>query len=210
MALKNKSTCLNNLSIADAENFESPQKSSTPFKVNKNNPQNILKDNHNLNISVINKQDQLIQKTDVDIYNQQKLSENYNGLPELFHNDSDEDSTETENKTASVLNDSHNWMTLSDISVDKNGSNISNLFSEIDVDIQVKFEKPPRQSYPGKKRNNKSMFENEEENENSEVKIIKKYKKPKLKKNINTHEDILIQSINEHFSDVESFNLSVE
>lgn len=216
MAYKKKSTFLTDLSIADAENFEPPQQSSTPSKNIIRKSKRILKDNNSLNISIINKQDQ-IKKKDGKIDSQQLkpivpvVEENfkYDRVPELFC-DPEEESTEIDNTT--VANDSDDkWTTFSDISEDKNQTNVSDLLAEIEADIEVRFEKPPRRSYPGRKRNNKSLYENEdkEEKEEVEVKAIKKDRKPKQKK-IDPQEEAFIQSINEHFNDVETFSLAVE
>lgn len=215
MVLKKKSVLLSDFSITDAENFEPPQQSSTPSKINKSTSKRILKDNNSLNISVIKKRDKS-KKVNREVDNQQYkptlpvIVENYkyDRAPELFYSDPEDEITETE---ISVTNNSDDkWMTLSNVSEDKNSTNVSDILAEIDADIEVRFEKPPRRSYPGRKRNNKSMFEDEEENEEVEVKVIKKDKKPKQKKKINPQEEAFIQSINEHFNDVETFSLVVE
>lgn len=214
LARKKKSTCLNNLSHIDTENFEPPQLSSTPSNTNKKYSKRILKDNNSLNISIINKQDP-IKKLDTEIdFKQIKpllpaLEENYkyDHVPELFYSDPEEDTIKTENVTDY---ESDKWTTLSDSSEDKNNTNVSDILAEIDADIEIRFEKPPRRSYPGKKRNNKSLYEDNEEIEEIEVKTIKKDKKPKSKKKIDPQEEAFIQSINEHFNDVETFNLAVE
>lgn len=225
MVRKKKSTLLNDLSIMDAENFEPPQQSSTPSKIIRKNPKRILKDNNSLNISVINKQDQN-KKVDTEIDNEHYkpvlpvINENLkhlkgNRVPELFCSDPEEDEEDesaiTENITVSVTNSSDDkWMTLSDVSEDQNCTNVSDLIAEIEADIEVRFEKPPRRSYPGRKRNNKSMFEDEKENDEIEIKVTKKDKKPKQKKKVDQQEEAFIQSINEHFNDVETFSLIVE
>lgn len=222
MTRKKKLNRLNDLSVADAENFEPPQQSSTPAKfISKTSSKRVLKDNNSLNISVITKQDK---KQILDIETPEKLykpslpvieeSYKYDRVPELFCSDPEEEEEEeksitTDNKTTTVLNDSE-WMTFSGVSESNNGTNVSDILAEIDADIKVRFEKPPRRSYPGRKRNNKSMFEDIQEEEQVEVKATKKLKKPKQKKKANPEEEALIQSINEHFNDVETFSLIVE
>lgn len=216
------STCPNDFSIVDAENFEPPQQSSTPAKTNSRKSKRILKDNTNLNISVIGKQDQ-DKKVDVETDDQQYKSllpsvieENYeyDRVPELFCSDPEDDKIEDfskfENKTVTVINDSDDkWTTFSDVSEDKSAPNATDILAEIDADVQVRFEKPSRRSYPGRKRSNISLFEDKEEEE-VEVKVPKKDKKSKQKKKINPQEEAFIQSINDHFNDVESFSLIVE
>jgi len=212
MVRKKKSDHFNDFSITDIENFEPPQQSSTPSKINKNTSKRILKDNNSLNISVIKKKDKS-KKVDIKVDNQQYkptlpiIEENYiyDKIPELFYSD-----PEDETKISVTNNSDDKWMTLSDGSEAKSCTDVSDLLAEIDADIEVRFEKPPRRSYPGKKRNNKSMFEDEEENEEVEVKVTKKNKKTKQKKKIDPQEEAFIQSINEHFNDIETFNLVVE
>lgn len=218
MAYRKKSISIKDFSIVDAENFEPPQLSSTPSKIIKtNSKKRILKDNNSLNISVINKEDQnkkIRKEIDKPQYKpkipviEENLKENVkcNRLPELFYSDPEESFDIDEN-----INDSDDkWTTLTNVSEDKNCTNISDLLAEIDADIEVKFDKPPRRSYPGRKRNNKSLFDNEiEDIEEKEEKLIKKYKKPKKQK-INPQEEAFIRSINEHFNDIETFNLAVE
>jgi len=229
MVRKKKSANLNDLSIMDAENFVPPQQSSTPSKIIKMNPKRILRDNNSLNISIINKQDQN-KKVDAEIDNEQykpvlsAIKENYKCIrvPELFYSDpeeeeeeeekeNDEKSTITENITTSVANKSDDkWTTLSDTSEDQSCTNVSDIIAEIEADLEVRFEKQPRRSYPGRKRSNKSMFEDEKENDEVEVKVTKKDKKPKQKKKVDPQEEAFIRSINEHFNDVETFSLIVE
>lgn len=216
MARKKKTTFLNEFSIADAENFEPPQQSSTPSKNNIRKSKRILKDNNSLNISIINKQYQ-ITKEDENVDSQQLkpivpvVEENfkYDRVPELFC-DPEEECAVIEN-TTSVNDSDDKWTTFSDVSDDKNHTNVSDLLAEIEADIEVRFDKPPRRSYPGRKRNNKSLYEdeNKEEKEEIEVKTTKKDRKPKQKK-IDPQEEAFIQSINEHFNDVETFSLAVE
>lgn len=219
MNYKNKS-CLNNVSIMDAENFEHPQQSSTPSKTIRKSSRRILRDNNSLNISVINKHDEN-NKIDVEIDNQKckhtlpAIEENYNKynrVPELFYSDPEEESIDTNNiSVVTGIHDSDDkWMTFSDISENQNSTDISNLLAEIDADVKVRFNKPPRRSYPGRKRSNKSLFVDEEENEEMKVKISKKEKKPKQKIIIDPEEEAYIKSINEHFNDIESFSLAVE
>ncbi|XP_025411387.1 uncharacterized protein LOC112684219 [Sipha flava] len=217
MSYKKKSL-VNDLSIIDAENFEPPQLSSTPAKTIKRNSNRILKDNNSLNISVIKKQDQTI-KVDTEIEKQLykpnlpiiEEDYNYNRVPELFCSDPEEESTTNENTGVSVTNDSDDkWTTLSDTSENKSYSNVSDLLAEIDADVEPRFDKVARRSYPGRKRSNKSLYDDDEEEEkNIEVKVVKKDRKPKQKK-IDPQEEALIQSINEHFNDVETFSLVVE
>lgn len=217
-----KSTCSNDFSTVDVENFEPPQQSSTPAKTNSRKSKRILKDNTSLNISVINKQDQ-DKKVDIETDDQRwkslllpVIEENYeyDRVPELFCSDPEDDKAEdfskTENKTITVINDSDDkWTTFSDVSADKSGPNATDILAEIDADVQVRFEKPSRRSYPGRKRSNISLFEDEEKEE-VEVKVTKKDKKSKQKKKIDPQEEAFIQSINDHFNDVESFSLIVE
>lgn len=219
MARRNKSSCLNDLSIIDAENFEPPQISSTPSKTIKKNSKRILKDNNSLNISVINNKHEYSKNEDVEIDNQiykpistvVEETYKYDRVPELFYSDPEDESFVSENINATMLNDSDDkWTTLSDVSEDKSCNNVSDLLAEIDAEIGVRFEKPPRKSYPGSKRKNQSLYENEEEKEEAEMKITKKDKKPKQKKKMDPQEEAFIQSINEHFNDVETFNLAVE
>jgi len=216
MAHKKKST-LKNLSIADAENFEPPQQSSTPSKHYKKNTKRILKDNNSLNISVINKQDQ--NKTiDTEIDCQQfkpilpVIEENLKcgRVPELFYSDPEDEPTMNENITVTTSNESDDkWTTISDVSEDRSCNNVTDLLAEIEADIEVRFKKPPRRSYPGRKRNNKSLFEDKEEEEEINTKITKKCRKHKQKKK-DLQEEAFIQSMNEHFIDIESFSLAVE
>lgn len=217
VACKKKSTFLNDLSIVDAENFEPPQLSSTPSKNNIRKSKRILQDNNSFNISIINKQDQIKKKNGKIDTHQFKPIEpvvednfKYDRAPELFYSDPEEESTESENIT--LANDSDDkWTTFSDVSEEKNHTNISDLLAEIEADVEVRFEKPPRRSYPGRKRNNKSLFEDEDKEEKEEIdaKTTKKDRKPKQKK-IDPQEEAFIQSINEHFNDVETFSLAVE
>lgn len=218
MVRKKKSMALlNNFSITDVENFELPQQSSTPSKIKRITSKRILKDNNSLNISVIKKHDQS-KLVDVEVDNQQYkqpilpvIEENYeyNRVPELFCSDPEDESLDTQ--ISVTHNSDDKWMTVSDISEGKSCcTNVSDLLAEIEADVEVRFEKPPRRSYPGRKRTNKSMFEDGEENREIEVKVIKKYKKPKQKKKVDPQEEALIQSINEHFNDVETFSLAVE
>lgn len=220
---KKKSTQPNDFSIEDAENFEPPQQSSTPAKTKTWNSNRILKDNNSLNISIIKNQnvttnvDSKFDHTYKSILPVIEESYKYNRVPELFCSDPEEEIDDIEEeesikseKNLTVINDSDDkWTTLSDVSKDKSDTNVSDLLAEIDADIQVRFEKPPRRSYPGRKRNNKSLFEDEEEKE-VEFKVATKNKKPKQKKKINPQEEAFIQSINEHFNDVETFSLIVE
>ncbi|VVC24847.1 Hypothetical protein CINCED_3A018600 [Cinara cedri] len=221
MTRKKKLAYINDISILDAENFEPPQLSSTPWKSIKNSKR-ILKDNNSLNISVIsNKQDQN-KKLDVKIDKQHTskiavIKENYkhNRSPKLFYSDPEEEFTEIDdnitNISTTIINDSDDkWTTLTDESESKNCTNISDLLAEIDADVELRFDKPPRRSYPGKKRSNKSMFEDKEETKEIDIKIAKKCRKPKQKKKIDPQEEAFIMSINEHFNDVETFNLAVE
>lgn len=224
LADKKKSTCLNDFSIEDAENFEPPQQSSTPAKIKTRNSVRILKDNNSLNISIIKNQNKT---TNLDLKFEQPYksilpvieeSYKYNRVPELFCSDPEEEIEDVEEeettkneKSVTMINDSDDkWTTFSDVSEDKSGTNVSDLLAEIDADIQVRFEKPPRRSYPGRKRNNKSLFEDEKEKEEVEFKVAKKDKKSKQKKKANPQEEAFIQSINEHFNDVETFSLIVE
>lgn len=217
MAYKKKLINLNDFSIVDAENFEPPQLSSTPSKTNKtNSKKRILKDNNSLNISVINKEarnKKIYKEIDKPQYKpiipviEENSEENYkcNRVPELFYSDPEESFDIDEN-----INDSDDkWATITNVSQDKNCTNISDLLAEIDADIEVKFDKPPRRSYPGRKRSNKSLINNEVEDIEVKEKLIKKYKKPKKKK-INPQEEAFIRSINEHFNDIETFSLAVE
>lgn len=213
-----KSSCLNDLSIIDAENFEPPQISSTPSKTIKRNSKRILRDNNSLNISVINKHE-YSKNENVKIDNQiykpilpvVEETYKYDRAPELFYSDPEEESSMSENTIAIMTNDSDDkWTTLSDVSEDRCGTNVSDLLAEIDAEIGVRFEKPPRKSYPGSKRKSQKLYENEDEKEETKVKITKKDKKLKPKKKIDPQEEAFIQSINEHFNDVETFNLAVE
>lgn len=224
MVRKKKLSVLNDLSIMDAENFEPPQQSSTPSKMIKMNPKRILRNNNSLNISIVNKRDQNKKVHTEEIDNEQYkptlsiIKENYKCIrvPELFYSDpeeeNDENSAISENTTYSVANKSDDkWTTLSDASEDQNCTNVSDIIAEIEADLEVRFEKQPRRSYPGRKRSNKSMFEDEKENDEVEVKVTKNdKKKPKQKKKVDPQEEALIKSINEHFNDVESFSLIVE
>lgn len=214
---KKKSTCLNNVSIMDAENFEPPQQSSTPSKFIKRNSKRILRDNNSLNISEIKKQ-YINENVNVEIDNQKfkltlpVIEENYDRVPELFCSDPEDESIDAENMiVATGINESDDkWTTFSDVSENKSSTNISDLLAEIDAEIEVRFEKQPRRSYPGRKRSNKSLFEDEEEKEEINVKATKKERKPKQQKRIDPQEEAFIQSINEHFNDVESFSLAIE
>lgn len=213
-----KSSLLNYVSIANLENFEPPQMSSTPAKIGINNSKRILKDNNRLNISVIRKKIQR-KSRNRQIDNKQLKSilpieeDNlkYDLVPELFYDP--EESLKIYNTT--IINDSDDkWTTFSSVSEDKSLINDSDLIAEIGTDVEVRFEKPPKRSYLGRKRNNSSLYDlngsEEKENEGMEPKIAKKDKKPKLKENIGPQEEALILSLNEHFNDVESFNLTIE
>lgn len=218
MAYKKKSGCFNDFSIVDAENFEPPQLSSTPSKSIKKISKRILKDSNTSNISVINKKNKN-NKSDIKIdklkYKPKipEIEENYkhNRVPELFYSDPEDSLEVSENINDTILNDSDDkWTTLTNISGDKNCTNISDLLAEIDAEIEVRFDKPPRRSYPGRKRNSKSLFEDKEEKEELEIKLTKKYRKPNQKKKIDPQEEAFITSINEHFNNVQTFNLAVE
>ncbi|XP_060842118.1 uncharacterized protein LOC132922561 [Rhopalosiphum padi] len=217
MARKKKTVRLSKFSIGDAENFEPPQQSSTPSKLYKNKSKRILKDNNSLNISVINKEDK--NKTINKEFDCQQLKPilpvieeniNYGRVPELFHSDPEDEPTVTENLTVTTTNDSDDkWTTFSDVSEDRSCTNVTDLLAEIEADIDVRFKKPPRRSYPGKKRNNKSLYEDKEEEEEADIIITKKYRKHKQKKK-DPQEEAFVQSMNEHFTDIESFSLAVE
>lgn len=219
-----KSTCHNDFSIVDTENFEPPQQSSTPAKTNSRKSKSALRDNTSLNISIINKTNQ-DKKVDIETDDQHYkhilppvIEENFkhNRVPELFCSDPEDDEAEEDvskikNNTVSVINDSDDkWTTFSDVSENKSSLNATDILAEIDADVQVRFKKQPRRSYPGRKRSNKSMFEDENEEEVVEVKVTKKEKKSKQQKKIDPQEEAFIQSINDHFNDVESFSLIVE
>lgn len=214
---KKKSNRRCKLSIGDEENFEPPIQSSTPSKMSKKNSKRILKDNNSLNISVINKhyQNKTINVTETDCQQYKPLlpviEENikYGRVPELFYSDPEDEPTETENETATTTNDSDDkWTTFSDVSEDRSCSNVTDLLAEIEADVDIRFKKPPRRSYPGRKRNNISLFEDKEEEE-IDVQIQKKCKKHRQKKK-DPQEEAFVQSMNEHFGDIESFNLAVE
>ncbi|KAL4098386.1 hypothetical protein QTP88_023010 [Uroleucon formosanum] len=213
-AYKKKSNRCYKMSIGDEENFEPPIQSSTPSKMSKKNSKRILKDNNSLNISVINKDDQ--NKTiNVEthchkpILSVVKENVKYGRVAELFYSDPEDEPTETENLTVNTTNDSDDkWTTFSDISEDKSCSNVTDLLAKIEADVDVRFKKPPRRSYPGRKRNNKSLFEEKEEEE-TDVQLIKKCRKHKQKKK-DPQEEAFVQSMNEHFGDIESFSLAVE
>jgi len=220
MTRKKKSDRLSNLSIGDAENFEPPIQSSTPSKHYKINSKRILKDNNSLNISVINKENKN-KKINTEFDCQQFKSilpvieenVNYGRVPELFHSDPEDEPTVIENLTVATttINDSDDkWTTFSDVSEDRSCNNVTDLLAEIEADIDVRFKKPPRRSYPGKKRNNKSLYEDKEEEEEEDKKITKKYRKHKQKKKDDPLEEAFVQSMNEHFTDIESFSLAVE
>ncbi|XP_060878877.1 uncharacterized protein LOC132951170 [Metopolophium dirhodum] len=202
------------LSIGDEENFEPPIQSSTPSKMSKKNSKRILKDNNSLNISVINKDDR--NKTiNVETYCHKPIlpviEENakYGRIAELFCSDPEDEPTETQNLTVTTTNDSDDkWTTFSDISEDQSCSNVTDLLAEIEADVDIRFKKPPRRSYPGRKRINKSLFEEKEEEE-IDVQIKKKCRKHKQKKK-DPQEEAFVQSMNEHFGDIESFSLAVE
>lgn len=203
-----KKSYFNNLSIVDTENFEPPQLSSTPAKINNRVDKGILKNSNSWNISIINKEDKkkyLDTKFDDQSCEPSLLvlkgnnSNNYQ--PELFNSDSEEKSIETGNISDY---ESDKWITISNYS--ENNSNISDIFTEIDDGIEVRFEKPPRRSYPGRKRINESLYKDDEDEEEMEPEVIK----PKRKKKVDPKEDIFIHSTNEHFSLVESFELIVE
>lgn len=213
---RKKKSFLNDFSIADAENFEPPQLSSTPAKTIQRNSKRILKDNNSLNISVIKKDQTTKVDTEIKKLNKPLLpiieeNYNYNRVPELFCSDPEDEPTINEDISVPVINDSDDkWTTLSDTSENKSCTNVSDLLAEIDADVEIRFDKLPRRSYPGRKRSNKSLYEDdEEEKKDTEIKVIKKDKKPKQKK-IDPQEEALIQSINEHFNDVEIFSLVVE
>lgn len=216
---KNKSACINDVSIIDTENFEHPQQSSTPSKTIRKSSRQILKENNSLNISVINKQCEN-NNIDTKIDNQKHkhtlpvIEENYNKydrVPELFYSDPEEESIDTKSitHTTGIHDSDDKWMTFSDISENKSSTDISDLLAEIDADVKVRFEKPPRRSYPGRKRSNMTLYVDNEENEEIKVKISKKEKKPK-QKIIDPEEEAYIKSINQHFNDIESFSLAVE
>lgn len=214
---KKKSNRRCKLSIGDEENFEPPIQSSTPSKMSKKNSKRILKDNNSLNISVINKhyQNKTINVTETDCQQYKPIlpviEENikYGRVPELFYSDPEDEPTETENETATTTNDSDDkWTTFSDVSEDRSCSNVTDLLAEIEADVDIRFKKPPRRSYPGRKRNNISLFEDKEEEE-IDVQIQKKCKKHRQKKK-DPQEEAFVQSMNEHFGDIESFNLAVE
>lgn len=214
---KKKSTRISHLSIGDVENFEPPQQSSTPSKLYNKNSKRILKDNNTLNISVINKQSQ--NKTVItEISNQHfkptlpVVEDNlkFGRVPELFYSDPEDEPTIVENLTVTTTNDSDDkWTTFSDVSEDKSCNDVADLLAEIDAEIEVKFKKPPRRSYPGRKRNNISLYEDNEEEKGIDVKITKKQRKHKQKKK-DPQEEAFVQSMNEHFGDIESFSLAVE
>ncbi|XP_022165101.1 uncharacterized protein LOC111030076 [Myzus persicae] len=214
---KKKSNRRCKLSIGDEENFEPPIQSSTPSKMSKKHSKRILKDNNSLNISVINKhyQNKTINVTETDCQQYKPIlpviEENikYGRVPELFYSDPEDEPTETENETATTTNDSDDkWTTFSDVSEDRSCSNVTDLLAEIEADVDIRFKKPPRRSYPGRKRNNISLFEDKEEEE-IDVQIQKKCKKHRQKKK-DPQEEAFVQSMNEHFGDIESFNLAVE
>ncbi|NP_001313571.1 uncharacterized protein LOC100162866 [Acyrthosiphon pisum] len=202
------------MSIGDEENFEPPIQSSTPSKFSKKNSKRILKDNNSLNISVINKDDR--NKTiNVETYCDKPIlpviEENvkYGRVAELFCSDPEDEPTEKENLTVTTTNDSDDkWTTFSDISEDRSCSNVTDLLAEIEADVDIRFKKPPRRSYPGRKRINKSLFEEKEEEE-IDVQKKKKCRKHKQKKK-DPQEEAFVQSMNEHFGDIESFSLAVE
>jgi len=174
----------------------------------------ILKDNNSLNISVINKDDR--NKTiNVETYCHKPIlpviEENvkHGRIAELFCSDPEDEPTETQNLTVTTTNDSDDkWTTFSDISEDQSCSNVTDLLAEIEADVDIRFKKPPRRSYPGRKRINKSLFEEKEEEE-MDVQIKKKCRKHKQKKK-DPQEEAFVQSMNEHFGDIESFSLAVE
>lgn len=201
-----------NESIVDTDNFEPPQLSSTPSKIMYNSKR-IFKNSNMLNISKIYKKDHE-KKGDRETVNQKlksmspiiKNNIKYNRIPELFSDPLE--SIKTDNIS---INDSDDkWITFSDVSEDKSNSNISDLLT--DIEEKSNFEKPPRRSYLGRKRNNTSLYldENEKENEEIEIKMEKRVKKSKQIKYTDPQDEALIQSMNEHFNDVESFNLTVE
>lgn len=203
----------------DAENVGPPRlMASTPWKPIKKNSKRILKDKNNWNISVINYEQDQNQNPDRDIYyNRQRtlavpvIEENYNfnRAPELFVSDPEDDPTEiVYDISETIINDSDDkWTTITDVSEDC--TNVSDLLAEIDADVELRLEKQPRRSYPGRKRNNTSMFMDGEEEEKAEVKMAKKCRKPKKNNRIDPLEETFIMSINEHFNDVETFNLTV-
>ncbi|CAI6347678.1 unnamed protein product [Macrosiphum euphorbiae] len=203
------------MSIGDEENFEPPIQSSTPSKIlSKKNSKRILKDNNSLNISAINKDDQ--NKTNIETYCHKPIlpviEENvkYGRVAELFCSDPEDEPTEKENLTVTTTNDSDDkWTTFSDISEDQSCSNVTDLLAEIEADVDIRFKKPPRRSYPGRKRTNKSLFEEKEEEEEIDVQIKKKCRKHKQKKK-DPQEEAFVQTMNEHFGDIESFSLAVE
>ncbi|XP_008183181.1 uncharacterized protein LOC100162866 isoform X1 [Acyrthosiphon pisum] len=211
---KKKPNRLYKMSIGDEENFEPPIQSSTPSKFSKKNSKRILKDNNSLNISVINKDDR--NKTiNVETYCDKPIlpviEENvkYGRVAELFCSDPEDEPTEKENLTVTTTNDSDDkWTTFSDISEDRSCSNVTDLLAEIEADVDIRFKKPPRRSYPGRKRINKSLFEEKEEEE-IDVQKKKKCRKHKQKKK-DPQEEAFVQSMNEHFGDIESFSLAVE
>lgn len=213
-ACKKKPNRRYKVSIGDEENFEPPIQSSTPSKMSKKNSKRILKDNNSLNISVINKDDR--NKTiNVETYCHKPIlpviEENvkHGRIAELFCSDPEDEPTETQNLTVTTTNDSDDkWTTFSDISEDQSCSNVTDLLAEIEADVDIRFKKPPRRSYPGRKRINKSLFEEKEEEE-MDVQIKKKCRKHKQKKK-DPQEEAFVQSMNEHFGDIESFSLAVE
>ncbi|XP_050443571.1 uncharacterized protein LOC126847408 [Adelges cooleyi] len=202
-----------NYSIMDTENFEPPQQASTPAKSLRRSSRKALQPLNDsiLNISAIKKQDSEESKPYkmLAVINE---SYEYNRMPELFCSDPEDETVDTENVSVATTNDSDDkWTTLSDAS-ENNCTNITDIMAEIDADVMVRFEKAPRRSYPGRKRNNKSLYENYEENEeeeNIQAKAVKKDKKPKNKKK-DPQEEEFIRSINEHFNEVENFGLAVE
>lgn len=213
MGYETKLTFLNDLSIVDTEHFEPPQLSSTPSKIIYN-PKRIFKNNNRLNSSIINKKNHK-KKEGREIDNQQLKSmlpiieNNFkcNQIPELF---SDLNESLETNDTTTINDSNDKWITFSDVSEDKNNSNISGLLAEIEVESS--FEKPPRRSYLGRKRNNTSLYqnENEKENDETEISIEKRDRKHKRRKYTDPQDEALIHSMNEHFNDVESFSLIVE
>lgn len=215
MIFKKKFKHLIELNIEDTENFEPPQQSSTPSKINLKHSKNILKDKI-LNISLIDKQDQ---KKDVGVNHENKLckpildkNDEHDRVPELFYSDPEEEyskTIETDNTTVDINNSDDNWKTISDYSVDENCTNDSCLFPNINANTVSRFDKPPRHSYRGRKRSSISLFEDAGKDDEIEIKTTK-CKKPKKIKHISLQEQAFIQSINDHFSDIESFSLTFE
>ncbi|XP_050522971.1 uncharacterized protein LOC126895292 [Daktulosphaira vitifoliae] len=218
--LKKKIDKLKEFSIAD-ENFEPPQQASTPAKYVRRSSRKALRtlENSNiLNISAIRTQEEkkpiLVEKPlkpSLEVINEDY---EFKHVPELFCSDpeNEEESEITEEFTLTKTNESDDkWTTMNSDASDYNFTNITDIMAEIDADIVVRFEKAPRRSYPGRKRNNKSLYEDENENDQQILlKTDKKEKRTKQKKKVDPQEEAFIRSINEHFNDVETFSLTVE